>query len=395
MEAALSRCDATGAPIAMAAVVKMLAATKVLAVVLVWSLGGCSDDGSSTDDATSGAGAGATSGGNGNTASAGVSNSGTGGATAGSGGDGGAGGNGSGGGPVVPGEVLFFDDFEYDVLPTNDPGNLAAFQAAGWGGAKAINVSGSHGGNLYTTATIEGYDGAFPGVASTRALCINSLAGTLATQTDFYLQYGDEQAPPDTVPGNVWLQFWIYPNRSGSEQTGYHSREKFIYPCDGPYPCNSGKWIWLLASSSYEPFNEAAGAGDAFIVSRDNQVGTVSYSLAAPENVSKLGQTDTSELIAPNRWTLVKIHYDTSTPNGTYEAWVRPLGGSFIKVAEWIHGTTPSFSWDIPPENVGGHRVLRMPTTMPANAVTGTEDAWLYMDDFAIATAESALPTYP
>lgn len=35
-----------------------------------------------------------------------------------------------------------------------------------------------------------------------------------------------------------------------------------------------------------------------------------------------------------------------------------------------------------------------MPTTMPANAANGTEDAWIYMDDFAMANSEDALPTY-
>ncbi|MCA9617652.1 MAG: hypothetical protein KC731_01435 [Myxococcales bacterium] len=311
------------------------------------------------------------------------------------GGDLGTGGSGASGamGGSSPGNPLFFDDFEYEVPATADPQNLARFQSAGWATAKAINVTGSHGGNLYTAESIEGYAGSFPGVASNRVLCINSLAGTLGLQTDFYLQLGDG-VTTDALPGDVWIQFWIYPNRVGAEQTGFHSREKFLYPCDGPYPCSTNKWLWMLSSSSYEPQNLATSDGNAFIVSRDNTVGTVDYALAAPENVSKIGQTDTSEWIAPNRWTLVKIHYDTSTTIGRYEAWLRPLGGGFTQVASWLGGVTPDFTWDIPPEQVGGHRMLRMPTTMPANATNGSEDAWLYLDDFAIAESEADLPSY-
>ncbi len=304
-----------------------------------------------------------------------------------------SGGNGSGG-AIVPADVLFFDDFEYAVSEADDAGNLTAFQAAGWAGAKAINVTGSHGGNLYTVDNITGHGSDFPGASSSRVLCINSLAATLNVQTDFYLQYGDGLSP-DALPGDVWIQFWILPNQNGSEQTGFHGREKFIYPCNGPYPCQTGKWLWLLSSSSYEPQNAMLSDGNVYTVSRDNQVGAVNYAGALdPSNRTKLGHTDTSEFIAVNRWTLVKLHYDTSTVSGTYEAWMQPRGGNWTKIAEWIDGVTPNFSWTLEPQDVGGHRAFRMPTTFPGNNITPTEDAWLYLDDFAIATGEAALPTY-
>lgn len=359
----------------------------VLALTLTWACGG--EDGSDRLDPDDGAGASGSSGG-----SSSVGGGGTGASDTGGNGTGGSASGGSGGGGYVPPEVLFFDDFEYAVSPGSDAGNLAAFQAAGWTYAKAINVTGSHGGNLYTTDSIEGSTEAFPGVGSGRVLCVNSLAGTLNTQTDFYLQYGDSGGAADALPGDVWIQFWIYPNRHGAEQTGFHGREKFLYPCDGDYPCNSGKWLWLLASSSYQPYNETIGDGNAYIVERDNQVGTVNYSLADEWDASKIGQTDTAEYIAANRWTLVKLHFDTSTTTGSYEAWLRPRGGGWTKVAEWLGGVTPNFTWEIPSEHVGGHRVLRMPTTFPANATDGTEDAWIYLDDFAIANSEDALPSY-
>ena len=48
----------------------------------------------------------------------------------------------------------------------------------------------------------------------------------------------------------------------------------------------------------------------------------------------KLGQTSLEERIVANRWTLVKLHFDTSRTSAQYEAWLTPLGGKTVKVAE-------------------------------------------------------------
>ena len=42
---------------------------------------------------------------------------------------------------------------------------------------------------------------------------------------------------------------------------------------------------------------------------------------------------------------------------------------------------------------VGGHRAFRMPTTMGCASGSGY-DSWYYMDDFAMAISEAALPQY-
>ena len=52
-----------------------------------------------------------------------------------------------------------------------------------------------------------------------------------------------------------------------------------------------------------------------------------------------------------------------------------------------IGGRTPGFTWDIPSASVGGHRVLRMPTTVD-------HDYRMYINDFVMATTESDLPVY-
>jgi len=76
--------------------------------------------------------------------------------------------------------------------------------------------------------------------------------------------------------------------------------------------------------------------------------------------------------------------------------WYTPLGGEEVKVAEAYGGLTPGLMW-VPWSNEG-HSVLRLRTT------NGGKYPWLYyplsydityyIDDFAMAATEAALPTY-
>jgi len=295
-------------------------------------------------------------------------------------------------------KLIFMDTFEYKVSRDSNPDNYQIFkQRGGWSHVKAENITGSHAGYLYTVKQIPGYSGTFPGKKSSSVLAIEARPGSFQSQTDFYLQYGDEQGPPDTVPGNVWFQFWIYPNHyrdpdddSKDQLSAFAHRFKFIYPCNGPYPCGHGhiKWLNTMGYSTGEPYWWKAPNTELYMTTVDPFNDNVRY-LAAPEwNQFKIGQTNLSEHIAPNRWTLVKLHYDTSTPSGRFEAWLKPMGGKWKKVAEWIDGYTRDFEWKIPRQKIGGHRVMRIPTTLDEF------DSWIYLDDFAMATSEDALPTY-
>jgi hypothetical protein len=112
-------------------------------------------------------------------------------------------------------ELVAFDAFEY-VVERNTPGASAAFAVNGpWNWAKTYQDgrTGSRG-YLYTTDTIPGHAGRFPGQESKRVLCMEALPDSLQGQTDFYLQYGAGRGPLGQVPANVWFQFWIYVNRS-------------------------------------------------------------------------------------------------------------------------------------------------------------------------------------
>ena len=304
--------------------------------------------------------------------------------------------------PRADAELVLFDTFDYVVGRTEaNTTAIPKFQTGGWSSAKRMPTNTGAVGYLYTVSQAEmqattGYSGPMPGGGS-RVLKMEVPPGT--GQTDFWLNYS---GGANTVPGNVWFQFWIYSNHYGSEQGGLVDRTKFLYPTNNGYPSSTDKWLFVLSSwtampQDSRPYGVTTG-GEFAPITRDSTVGTVNYSAAADSsNVSKLGPnlvSGTQGLVQANRWTLVKVHYDTSVANrGVFEVWLRPYGGSWTKTTEWIGGVTRDFTWTGFP--AGGHSEFRMPTTIPAAAnATNNVGSYYYMDDFAMATSEDSLPVY-
>lgn len=304
--------------------------------------------------------------------------------------------------PRADAEVVLFDTFDYAVARTEaNTTAIPKFQAGGGSNAKRMPTNTGAVGYLYTVSQAEmqattGYSGPLPGGGS-RVLKMEVPPGT--GQSDFYLEYS---GGANAVPGNVWFQFWIYSNHYGSEQGGLVGRSKFLYPTNNGYPSSTDKWLFILSSWTAMPRDTqpygGTTAGEFAPISRDNTVGTINYSAAADSsNASKLGPnlvSGTQGFVQANRWTLVKVHYDTSVANrGVFEVWLRPYGGSWTKTTEWIGGVTPNFTWTGFP--VGGHSAIRMPTTIPAaSSAPNTVGSYYYMDDFVMATSEDSLPTY-
>lgn len=114
----------------------------------------------------------------------------------------------SGGSQEPIGSSLFFDDFQYTAnrSDTND----TAFTTAGWNNAVTEPINPSTRGYLYTVSSIPGFAGSFPGINSTRVLCMESAGYDLQFQTGFQLQYGNDTDSIGHVPADVWYQFWIY-----------------------------------------------------------------------------------------------------------------------------------------------------------------------------------------
>lgn len=310
--------------------------------------------------------------------------------------------------------LIFFDDFEYDVS-RDDPGASSAFAAHGWNGAKTQQDDNAGArGYVYTASSIPGYSGAFPGLGSSRALVLEAKPQTLNGQTDFYVQYGNEMADIGHIPPNHWFQFWLYSPNTAPEESVY-TQGKFIYPTRTTYPAtlNNDGYVYILTE------NKSAGQvlsidcdGDRAVPCDDSFFGTNwNGANGLTNNFVDGGEGFDANLsgeppITPENWTLVKIHIDLSgtdsraTPGqAVYEQWIRRMGSAnWIKTTEWIGGVTQNNGGPInfTPSFRDGFRMFRMPTTVGASnsSVGDWYDHWLYIDDFALAGREDALPVY-
>ncbi len=340
------------------------------------------------------------------------------------------GGPGAGGAPTVPGGVLFFDDFEYDVGRETADKFVAgsAFVDAGWSYGKDAVLNGpGAGGWLYTVTSAPGTDEAFPGVDSARALVVESGAGTYAgviegnwRQTDFYLQYGDTEAGPlDTIPSDVWFQHWLYIADASPQVSLFPPTPrlgKWIYPTRNGFPSNDLEWLFsmngIVIDSETESGGSAAGVdigqkslGLAFnLTDSDDNIYTAPAFAYAQTTLGSSG-TDPNRLtpLSANQWWLVRVHIDHSSANGVVEVSARPRGGDWIELTDTE--TSATVEWT--PSNTEGHRGFRFPTTMSnwfqeGNQQTTHGDWWIYIDDFAIARGVNAggngvddLPSYP
>jgi hypothetical protein len=202
------------------------------------------------------------------------------------------------------------------------------------------------------------------------------------------------------MPADSWWQVAMYVNNFGDEVTIAGSRPmKLFYPCNADYPCNTNYFlIYTSVETSYNPFNSSAlsvpSNGDMWIESR-NMEGTVNWAGADPGDENKLGQTNLSERIRPNRWNIIRCHANfTNTSSGQLDCWIGPKGSALTHVLSWHGGTSVegySFTWTVP--QARGHQSLFWPSTVPANNANGTV-LYMYFDDFYLATSENDLPVY-
>ncbi len=299
-------------------------------------------------------------------------------------------------------QLVFFDNFEYVVNRSDSNARELFMQNGGWSHVKTMQSASGARGFFYTVTSIPGFLGQFPGTNSSRVLIIEALPETYQGQTDLYLQLGNGEsaAYDDYIPADVWFQFWAYPQYYGTQLSRWRGDDKFLYVCNTNYPCHSHLWMLQWGPKTYNPYFGTNTLGIPsngefnWLMRNSAGVGSIVYSPASVFNQEKLGPQDLTQWMKPNQWTLVKLHFVTSSTSGnSWEVWLRPYGGQWTKVSEWIGGTTPDFTWTIPSGSEGGHRVLRMPTTVGG---TGRDwfDSWLYIDDFAVASSEDDLPTY-
>ena len=274
----------------------------------------------------------------------------------------------------TPTNQVFRDTFDY-VVDRNVAGAEAIFQAHGWVGCKTQQDTTRHpNGYIYTVDAIPNQT-----PITGRALCLEALPTTLGGQTDFYLEGG-------ALPANVWFRFNLFINHVPGQES-IMDEQKFIYACNGDYPCHDYRWMLSLATNSADPLWQTVDGsqGDCFLnLSANPTYSADTVTNAASTNVGyewRMGQNNLTERVRPNRWQEITLHIDTSTNNGIYEAWIND-----VKVAEYISGQN-GFQWNIPAPS--GHAHFRMPTTV--GRTSGGPDNWMYLQNFRIAESKGSL----
>jgi hypothetical protein len=293
----------------------------------------------------------------------------------------------------VSATVIFSDNFE-----ANSAGDITCATLESTNGYtfcredpdRATNPS-----SISIAASIPGSNVPFP--SGSRAMRVFSDGLTLQTDAGVLVS-----GSTNYIPANAWWQVAMYVNNFGNEVTIANTRPmKLFYPCNASYPCNTNYFlIETSVPTSYEPFNSTTlpvpSNGDMWLISRDNMMGTANWTGASePGNADKLGQTNLSERIRPNRWNIVRCHSDFRIPSSAkLDCWIGPKGSALTHVLSW-HGGTPvagyAFTWTIP--EARGHQSLFWPSTVPAGGSTGSR-LYMYFDDFYLATSESDLPNY-
>jgi len=355
--------------------------------------------------------------------------------------------NSAGGTTAVSGNEVFFDDFNYAVARADagyNRGNNPFVTSGGWNDCKSSQFQepGAQA-YLYTTTTIEGYAGIMPGVSgSGRVMCFEQLSGTNQEQTDCYLVYGQEYtegvsnpALLETIPADCWIQFWVYPQNSGS-QTGHTKFGKLLYPSRaygtvGLADADGAGWLCDINSVKRQPLTidaENTSTNSFYLESRcqyggfDQTTGLIDpnllqwrwdYYITNPDDslLDIFGQT-TDSVIAENTWSLIRIHYDISNVGtNTYEIYKRELGTpSFTQIASWTDGgTVAGEAVRISPnqhvDGSYGHAFLKVLSTFGYasgdSRVVDNTDSFIYFSDFAISAGTNSggngtsdLPTY-
>lgn len=277
--------------------------------------------------------------------------------------------------------MIISDDFNY-VASRDDISARTAFMAQGWTGVKSVQTDPTRSprGHLYTE---EG------------RLAMESHADGFAGQTDFYLQLGNETSPNyENIPGRLRVEF----DYEVDVTSIFDRHDKFLYPGRRYYPQGyitdaAGNrvldaegnemmsYLWILGTSTSSnetngsiPLELGAGA-DTYLFLRPVHADFRNAS-EYPTNMNKLGPNlRTDKYLSSGCTHRVVVQIDTSTQSGRFELWV-----DGYKTHEWIDGVTPNFSWRIPTSMVGGHSILRAPTTLSG----GESKQWL--DNFRLGS---------
>lgn len=252
--------------------------------------------------------------------------------------------------PVPPPEpppsgLIFADDFGYTVSPT-DPATLQAFLDNGYTVVKSAqdpNANNPRGllyieNNELVMESLPTALGDFSGDPSDP----QAWAGC---QTDYYLErQGD-------FSQDLWIRFYFTP------EGNYDHGNKFIYPSRDGFPATDLDWLITISAHSGEPFFQNYAENnepvqDVFILL---ETGHANYT--GPTGLGHWQGNNLGPNLNPVPFLSGQRYYvEMHIAPGSYEMWV-----DGAKVAEWIDGVTPDFTFA---PYTQGHTAIRFPTTM-------------------------------
>ena len=279
---------------------------------------------------------------------------------------------------------LFLDDFDYTVEadPAELPQNDNAFvNDGGWSYTKAVNLTGSSVGYLYTEYN----------AARDKNVAAMEIPTDGSNQSDYYL--GLTQA----IPANVWIKMRLL-GTAGSDFSSHvtepeQRRNKFLYPSpSGSWPVSISDERWMCGISRQDAWGVAYDLGYA------PEDGSFMLQCAAATRANYPPQDGNEEEMGHNLdhgyfeggvWHDILMHIDISGAQGIYEMWGKPTSSStWTKYSEWIGGVSPSgFTWPIPEGFDADQAGIRLPTTW-GNGTSLAPQCKLLIDEFAMYASD-------
>jgi len=300
-----------------------------------------------------------------------------------------------------PDNLKFYRTFGFVVPDGLEwPEVLALWQANGWDFIKTNSVASGARGVITTELNKNGVS----------VMLINPRPDDDGIQTDVWVGTGEtDTVDPETFwPADAWIQMKVE-NIHTQERPSWYilNNGKFIYPANelnaagGMFPGHP-PYIIALSSGSWEPYHEFHGTVQdsfyfTFSMKGNNDASFTGSTMFPdePEPAKNLGPQDVvNGRVTPNEEVVVTFHIDVSGDQGIFEQWMQREGQEPVKVAEWIGGVTPGFTWDTTTEI--GIKQFRMPTTVNDIGVAGdgVGNYWMQMEYFAIGSTSTDLP-YP
>lgn len=191
---------------------------------------------------------------------------------------------------------------------------------------------------------------------------------------------------------DIWIDMWVYPvYEEAGMLSGSDPYNKWIYAYTDQAVQNAGHWCVKIGPRRY------TGTSNQDMVEPmpDDHTGFfVSFNQKGCATVYS-GQNLSGVYMPFNTWSRLVVHVNSSdsvSPNA--EMWIDPGTGRLVKVAEH------TLTWSDQPAGAANGTIdnyrIKLGTTWPgAGQSTNYYDAWVFVDDFKLATSRSDIDLPP